>query len=391
MAYLRTRVLLSLGVLLMASLASRADTVPLDKLTEALLQERVRLFLETKEGETLMVAVLPLVRVRVEQIRYTARAGKPVRLEWQYVPIGKLTAAQIRIVEETLQGVFKQVFGNFMGGLISDVDAAVVLKLINIQPSTEFAPPPPIAPAPTAPSVPPAKLPPPRSSSKSGGATPGPSTAPATVPVLRLGIAWSYGCTGCYVQLLPVYFYYYSYETSPSAGLGGTSSATATPASRPRQLDRDTYQEQRAIILARLYSVKEPVPLYWRARSFYWQGDAEMALALLIRATELNPQDARYWYFRALAERALGEMEMAKDSARRAAAWKVLRRPDETEIGLALERVQGAERRFLNEAIGEPLTPESASQIARAPVPRQNRSIFPSSSGASSTEVESSR
>jgi len=95
-------------------------------------------------------------------------------------------------------------------------------------------------------------------------------------------------------------------------------------------------------------------------------------LALLIRATELNPQDARYWYFRALAERALGEMEMARDSARRAAALKVLHRPDETEIGLALERVQGAERRFLNEAIGELLTPEIASQIARAPVPRRN-------------------
>jgi hypothetical protein len=373
MANLRTRVLLSLGVLLMACLASRADTVPLDKLTEALLRERVSLFLETEEGERLMVAVLPLVRVRVEQIRYTAREGKPVRLEWQYEPIGKLTAAQIRIVEETLQGVFKQVFGNFMGGLISDADAAVVFKLINIQPSAEFAPPPPRVAAPTAPSVPPAKLPPPRSSSKSGGAPPGPSTAPATVPVLRLGIAWYYGCTGCYAQLLPVYFYYYSYEASPSAGLGSSSSATATAASRPpRQLDTETNQEQRAIILARLPSVKEPLPLYWRARSFYWQGDAEMALALLIRATELNPQDARYWYFRALAERALGEMEMARDSARRAAALKVLHRPDETEIGLALERVQGAERRFLNEAIGELLTPEIASQIARAPVPRRN-------------------
>ncbi len=95
-----------------------------------------------------------------------------------------------------------------------------------------------------------------------------------------------------------------------------------------------------------------------------------MALALLIRATELDAQDARYWYFRALAERALGQMRMAKDSARRAAALRILHRPDETEIGLALERVQGAERRFLNEAAGELLTPDIASQIVRAPVPR---------------------
>jgi hypothetical protein len=94
-----------------------------------------------------------------------------------------------------------------------------------------------------------------------------------------------------------------------------------------------------------------------------------MALALLIRATELDAQDARYWYFRALAERALGQMRMAKYSALRAEALKILHRPDETEIGLALERVQGAERRFLNEAVSEPLTPESASRIARAPLP----------------------
>ncbi len=86
MAYLRTSVLLSLGVLLMASLSSRGDTVPSDTLTEALLRERVGLFLQTQEGETLITAVLPLVRVRVAQIRYTARAGKPVRLEWASEP-----------------------------------------------------------------------------------------------------------------------------------------------------------------------------------------------------------------------------------------------------------------------------------------------------------------
>jgi hypothetical protein len=338
-----------------------------------------------------MVAVLPLVRVRVEQIRYTAREGKPVLLEWSYEPIVKLTEAQIRIVEETLQGVFKQVFGNFMGGLISDADAAVVFKVIQIKPPSAFSPPPP----PEVPAIiqPPrtsATLPSPSSSSSGGGSQPGGSPAPATVPVLRLGVAWYYGWGGCRVGLVPVHFYYYTYEASPSVSLGGSSSAAATAPMPPRQLDIEAYQERQAI-LARLSVAREPSPLYWRARTFYWQGDAEMALALLTRAIELNPQDARYWYFRALAQRALGEMEMAKDSARRAAAWKVLRRPDETQIGLALERVQGAERRFLNEVIGEPLTPESASQIARAPLPRRNRSIVPSSSGASSTELESSR
>lgn len=370
MTYLRTRVLLSLGVLLIASVSSRADTVPLDKLTEALLQERVRLFLQTKDGEALITAVLPLVRVRVEQIRYTVREGKPTRLEWSYEPIVTLTEAQIRTVEETLRGVFKQVFATFMGGLIAEADAAVVFKVIAIQPPPAFAPPRPELPSPLPSPLLSPNIPSPRSSSRSEGPTPRGSTAPATVPVLRLGIAWYYGWSGCCVELLPVYYYYYTYESSSSVARGGSSFATATATSRsPRQLDTEACQ-QRQEILARLRYAKEPSALYWRARTFYWQGDVEIALALLIRAIELNAQDARYWYFRALAERALGQMEMAKYSARRAEALKILHRPDETEIGLALERVQGAERRFLNEAVAEPLTPDIASQIARAPVPR---------------------
>jgi hypothetical protein len=348
MAYLRTKVLLSLGLLLITSISTRADTVPLDKLTESLLRERVRLFLQTKEGETLIATVLPLVRVRVEQIRFTVREGKPVRLEWLYEPIVALTEAQIRTVEETLRGVFKQVFATFMGGLISEADAAVVFKVIAIQPPPASPSPRPELPSPLPSPVPSPNIPSPRPSSTSEGLRPRASTVPSTVPVLRLGIAWYYGCSGCCVELYPVYFYYYTYESSSSVALGGSSFATATAASRPpHQLDAESYQERQEI-LARLRSAKDPSALYWRARSLYWQGDVEMALALLIRATELDAQDARYWYFRALAERALGLMRMAKDSARRAEALRILHRPDETEIGLALERVQGAERRFLN-------------------------------------------
>jgi hypothetical protein len=387
MTYLRTGVLLSLGVLLMTSISGRADTVPLDKLTEALLRERVRLFLQTKEGETLITAVLPLVRVRVDQIRFTVREGKPVRLEWLYEPIVALTEAQIRIVDETLRGVFRQVFATFMGGLISEADAAVVFKVIAIQPP----PPPPELPSPLPSPAPSPNIPSPRSSPASEGSAPRASTAPATVPGLRLGIAWYYGCSGCCVELYPVYFYYYTYESSSSVALASSPFATATAASRsPHQLDTESYQERQEI-LARLRRAKDPSALYWRARSLYWQGDVEMALALLIRATELDAQDARYWYFRALAERALGQIRMAKYSALRAEALKILHRPDETEIGLALERVQGAERRFLNEAVGEPLTPESASQIARAPVPHWGPPATSSSSGRSSADVASSR
>lgn len=366
MSQIRMKLLIPLVVLLLASTSGYADPVPLSNLSEPLLRERVRLYLLTNEGKLQVVPVRLLARLQVEQIFYTASGGKPVRLAWQYEPIGMLTASQSQTVEKVLREVFTQVFGNFQGGLLSDADKDLVFEVMVVRPT------PPISNRPPEGSSPP--LP-----TGGRGATLGGNAA--AVPVPRLGIAWYYGCGSCCPELIPFYFYYYTYESTSSHTAVCRSSAASTLAvtTSTRRPDIET-NEIRQIMLERLKDAKDPSALYWRARTYYWQGDKGAALALLIRATELDAQDARYWYFRALAERAVGENEAAKESARRAAALKMLRHPDELQIGLALERVQGAERKYLRDAAGEILTSDTAMQIARVPIPRRlpSTGVFPS-------------
>jgi tetratricopeptide (TPR) repeat protein len=88
--------------------------------------------------------------------------------------------------------------------------------------------------------------------------------------------------------------------------------------------------------------------LYRRGYALYWQGDWAGALPYFEAATRLA-DDARYWYYRALAERALGNHAGAARSLRRANDLERRGRPRGDVLGLALERVQGPLRRWLRE------------------------------------------
>ncbi len=312
-----------------------------------------------------MAPLQPLVRLKVEQISYSARDGRPVRLTWQFEPIVVLTEAQVRTVEEVVRRVFRQVFGNFMGGLLSEADATLVFDTIVVAAAPTPVPSPP--PQPRQPSF----LPPQPGQASQGSLGGGGSASGqmATAPVLRLGITWYYGWCGCYGGLIPAYTYYYSYEPSFRAA-GGSSSISLSPSMMVPSRGCDAGQDwARQVMLERLKDAKDPAALYWTARTRYWQDDYSAALALLMRATGLDALDARDWYFRALAERALGYEQAAKTSALRVAAVKLLHQADEVQIGLALERIQGAERRFLS-AADSAMSLEITRQIVPAPLPR---------------------
>lgn len=104
----------------------------------------------------------------------------------------------------------------------------------------------------------------------------------------------------------------------------------------------------------------------------YWNRDFAGACPLLTAAIQQRPDDARLWYFKALAERQLGDAH-APESARRGAALEFLNASDARELSLALERVQGVDRQFLRAAWTVDLTVEKAQAIARMPV--QPRSV----------------
>ena len=88
--------------------------------------------------------------------------------------------------------------------------------------------------------------------------------------------------------------------------------------------------------------------LFWRGYRSYWQRNYGEAWRQLDAAVRLSPKDARAWYYQALTERALGRTEdAAKSRARGVEAEQ--ESPRSEQIGLVLERVQGAPRRWLNE------------------------------------------
>jgi tetratricopeptide (TPR) repeat protein len=89
---------------------------------------------------------------------------------------------------------------------------------------------------------------------------------------------------------------------------------------------------------------------FWRGYSLYWQGDHQEALRRFEAATKLT-DDARFWYFRSLAERATGDNTAAEASLGRAARLHVAGFPRADVIGQALERVQGAERVRMGRAL----------------------------------------
>jgi hypothetical protein len=91
--------------------------------------------------------------------------------------------------------------------------------------------------------------------------------------------------------------------------------------------------------------------LFWRGYQLYWQGDRRAAWREFEAAARLADDDARYWYYKALTERAMGRDDDAEKSRRRGAALQASARPSAEAVGKALERVQGPERMWLREGL----------------------------------------
>jgi tetratricopeptide (TPR) repeat protein len=88
--------------------------------------------------------------------------------------------------------------------------------------------------------------------------------------------------------------------------------------------------------------------IFWRGYELYWAGRYEEALELFDEAVEARGDDARYWYYRALTEKVLGIADEAAESVKQAIELRRLGKPGLDLIGLALERVQGPDRAFIN-------------------------------------------
>jgi hypothetical protein len=131
-----------------------------------------------------------------------------------------------------------------------------------------------------------------------------------------------------------------------------TSRAAGRPAGLAREAEAGAKVRRAAkAIDLRGLTAKDAEPMFWKGCRLYWDGQHAEALPLFEAATQLNDQDARFWYFRSLAESALGQAKQAGESARQGAELHLRGLPSRDAISQALERVQGEPRAALRRAL----------------------------------------
>jgi len=390
------------ALLLLVPMPGQAKPVPLAELTQDLIRTRVGGYLAQDTTRKKLAPLDQLARLDAKQITYRAEGGQPRQLTWAYEPVGELNNVQRSIVEMNLDDVLTQVFGNFEGGLLSDADAVKVFQVTRYAAARgaqgaggPAAPDQPTQPRPGAggqggtqgrPTQPPSAAGRPAVPGQPSQERPG-AGGPAGPRVVGPPVTYTYvtQATVCYYAAAP------SYWGSPCWGWGywvvpvvqysqvpvliTPSYAQAMPSGYASIVPaapvyRETTPTAFSVVRRKLLlKRREPGDLYVRGVQAYGYGDYQEALDLLSVAVQLDSQDARYWYYKALTERALGEQTAAGESARRGAALELLGKADPTQTGVALERAQGGERQFLRAARDVTLTREVALRLAAEPVP----------------------
>jgi hypothetical protein len=133
-------------------------------------------------------------------------------------------------------------------------------------------------------------------------------------------------------------------EAPPSwaANMVGANSATlAAPTARPWEL---TFPRDDQLVND---YPRDALVCYTRGRAAYLRRDYGEARAYLTHAVKRNDQDARFWYFKALAELAMDRRDLADQSAQRGKDLAARNLPAAEPIRLALEGVPASARQFL--------------------------------------------
>jgi hypothetical protein len=260
----------------------------------------------------------------------------------------RLTQTQILRVTEDLKRTLRKIVNEYNEGLFEDADKVTMDWNVTIRQDEEGG----------------------------GGTTnpvlPRPTTLPGTTSTstgqrYHLWYWVSYGC-GCGYSGYWVYGGTYTAASSTTTAAPAPQMRSApAPAPAPRgapvrgtRVDRgeDARSEEAALPSAPPRRMSAPratldtrglkttgQELYWHGYKLYWESDYAEAWKYFEAATRMA-DDARYWYYRALSERALGD-EAARESLLRGAELERQGKPHGDQVGLALERIQGPVRTWL--------------------------------------------
>jgi hypothetical protein len=181
------------------------------------------------------------------------------------------------------------------------------------------------------------------------------------VPMVRLD------CTGRWVT---VYHRVYVTEHAPA---GGTfAGATRLPAPEGQENDNRNFvslsqsppagareaDTRRGSSVGNRIDVRglkpEAAPeLFWTGYKLFWQRDYHTAWQQFDAAVRVRATDARFWYYKALTERILGDAEAAEASRQQGARLEARSGSQAEDLGKALERVQGEPRLWLRRGSGQ--------------------------------------
>ncbi len=384
---------LAVTVMLLAANGGQAEPLPLKELDQGTIQQRLRQYLKQPASQVRLKTVLGLVRLDEQQIYYFRRGGAPVRLVWAYEPRGPLTAVERAMVECSLEGTLLEVLAHYRGGLLSREDTRALLAVTRLCDVTE-------------------------SRAAKRDRTDGlrgvlrslmtlATTCFCCFDCCGCGFSWDcvyWGCgcdcccdwccwdcgcwPGCVWCGYPVWPYYYgaynvypgvvtfdycgygSYPVVASIATSTTSSDTASPGPAPLTLPQpaDLAERNYSVVRRRLLLKYNTEPahaerLYARAVKAYGSFEYQEAQDLAWAAVQLNDRDARFWYAKALSERALGDQAAALASARYAAALEKL---GQGNALAGMERIAGQDRQYLRAATAG-LTQEQARGLVREP------------------------
>jgi hypothetical protein len=338
---------LALAAMSVLPAAHGRERVPPEKLTVVALRAHVKKFLDDPKRRDDLKEFNDKLVLSVEGLKY-ARTRSGYEVVWDVVPKKgvSLDAAVERLLklglEDTLRTAVSQ--GDL---LTTDVGIDFRVRIVRS-----------ILPPPT-----------PDGTGEAGGPSGGADTTPSptvtvTVPRMSSEYVWSvvpnpYGCPPAFfilsevpVPVLPPAVWHGKWPASPltietpprmeyatddvSADLFGVAVVGRRPLAR--------------MSVAGMTAADAP-RLYYRGYALFFARDYAAAARNFRAASELDGNDARTWYYLALAERERGDREAANQALAQAVRLHRKGLPKSDLIGRALERVQGPARTWLRDAL----------------------------------------
>src|SRR5262249_40447003 len=169
--------------------------------------------------------------------------------------------------------------------------------------------------------------------------------------------AWAVDCCGCWYQ---VGWWYYvpaparkprkpAGEISMGRDAGERGPATPSAGKRAVSLEADDVLPPPLPARIDISRMKkgDATTLFWKGYEAFHDKEYASAWKSFEAATRLSNGDARFWYYRALAERALGDKKAAEASRQAGIKAEKKRDTKKDELAFALERVQGERRVWL--------------------------------------------